>query len=258
MPTVKFKTTKMAERAEKDPLLYEILRDIGVSGNDLVKAHDALLARVAILEALIALKTDGSGTTGRLAKWTGSLTLGDSIVTESGAQIGLNTTVPATVLHLVNDAVVAGSSVLIDAYGASPIIRGRHANGSAASPTATALDDSLTGLTGRGYGATGFAAANRVEIRAHAAQAWTDTAQGTYVVIRTTTNGTASQAERVRFTDNGRVRLNNGPEIITGTGTPESVVTAVVGSLFLRTDGGAGTTLYVKESGTGNTGWAGK
>ena len=44
----------------------------------------------------------------------------------------------------------------------------------------------------------------------------------------------------------------------TGTGTPEGVVTAPVGSLFTRTDGGAGTTLYVKQTGTGNTGWAAK
>lgn len=41
-------------------------------------------------------------------------------------------------------------------------------------------------------------------------------------------------------------------------GTPEAVVTAVVGSLFTRTDGGVNTTLYVKETGTGNTGWAAK
>ena len=40
-----------------------------------------------------------------------------------------------------------------------------------------------------------------------------------------------------------------------GEGSPETVVTAPVGSLFLRTDGGASTTMYVKESGTGNTGW---
>jgi len=43
-----------------------------------------------------------------------------------------------------------------------------------------------------------------------------------------------------------------------GTGTPESVVTAPVGALYTRQDGGAGTTLYVKESGTGNTGWVAK
>lgn len=49
-----------------------------------------------------------------------------------------------------------------------------------------------------------------------------------------------------------------GPRILSGTGTPEGVVTAGVGSLFLRSDGGAGTSLYVKQSGTGNTGWVGK
>lgn len=43
-----------------------------------------------------------------------------------------------------------------------------------------------------------------------------------------------------------------------GSGSPEGVVTAVVGSLFTRTDGGVNTTLYVKQSGTGNTGWAAK
>lgn len=46
--------------------------------------------------------------------------------------------------------------------------------------------------------------------------------------------------------------------LYSGTGSPETVVTAGVGSLYLRTDGGAGTTLYIKESGAGNTGWVGK
>jgi hypothetical protein len=48
------------------------------------------------------------------------------------------------------------------------------------------------------------------------------------------------------------------PDIYFGTGSPEGVVTAPVGSLYIRTDGGSGTTLYVKESGAGNTGWVGK
>lgn len=43
-----------------------------------------------------------------------------------------------------------------------------------------------------------------------------------------------------------------------GSGSPEGVVTAPVGSLYSRTNGGTGTTLYVKESGAGNTGWAAK
>lgn len=51
---------------------------------------------------------------------------------------------------------------------------------------------------------------------------------------------------------------NGGPTWSTGPGSPESAVTADVGSLFTRTDGGASTTLYVKESGTGDTGWVAK
>lgn len=43
-----------------------------------------------------------------------------------------------------------------------------------------------------------------------------------------------------------------------GSGSPEGVITARPGSLFFRTDGGIGTTLYVKESGTSATGWIAK
>lgn len=43
--------------------------------------------------------------------------------------------------------------------------------------------------------------------------------------------------------------------VLRGTGDPEGVVTAPVATLWLRTDGGTSTTLYVKESGTGSTGW---
>lgn len=50
----------------------------------------------------------------------------------------------------------------------------------------------------------------------------------------------------------------SAPRWLVGTGTPEGSVAAPVGSLFSRTDGGAGTVLYVKESGVGNTGWAAK
>lgn len=39
------------------------------------------------------------------------------------------------------------------------------------------------------------------------------------------------------------------------TGSPEGVLTAGIGSLALRKDGGVGTSVYIKESGVGNTGW---
>lgn len=46
--------------------------------------------------------------------------------------------------------------------------------------------------------------------------------------------------------------------IMTGSGDPNGVVTAAIGSMYLRRDGGANTTLYIKESGSSNTGWVAK
>jgi hypothetical protein len=55
----------------------------------------------------------------------------------------------------------------------------------------------------------------------------------------------------------GYVQIN-GSKVFTGNGSPEGVVAAPVSSFYLREDGGAGTCFYVKESGTGNTGWVAK
>ena len=43
-----------------------------------------------------------------------------------------------------------------------------------------------------------------------------------------------------------------------GAGSPEGVVTAPIGSIYYRTDGSTSTTLYVKTSGSSNTGWTAK
>lgn len=58
-----------------------------------------------------------------------------------------------------------------------------------------------------------------------------------------------------------RNSADTGWEVLTyyvGTGSPEGVVTAGIGALYINTSGGASTTLYVKTSGSGNTGWTAK
>jgi hypothetical protein len=76
-------------------------------------------------------------------------------------------------------------------------------------------------------------------------------ASGTSMISLTTTEVQVIQ---------GILRLGvNGPRFRYGTNTPENAVTGYVGDIFLRTDGGASTTFYVKESGSNsNTGWVGK
>lgn len=55
-----------------------------------------------------------------------------------------------------------------------------------------------------------------------------------------------------------RINLKVPMQLFSGSGTPEGVVTAPMGSLYTSTAGGASTTLYVKTSGVGNTGWTAK
>jgi len=89
---------------------------------------------------------------------------------------------------------------------------------------------------------------------------------GNVIINPTTSNtliGSTSDASTGKLQVTGNVHITGVLRIgtitiTTGTGSPEGVVTATVGSQFMRTDGGANTTLYVKESGTGNTGWVAK
>jgi len=84
-----------------------------------------------------------------------------------------------------------------------------------------------------------------------------------WVTENNTPNNTNPNAYKLTGTNDGTATNTfapgDGTPIWTsGTGSPEGVLTAVVGSLYTNTTGGAGTTLYVKQSGTGNTGWVGK
>lgn len=70
----------------------------------------------------------------------------------------------------------------------------------------------------------------------------------------------AANAPWQRWFSNLRVAVN---ELLSGTksglGDPNGVVMGNLGDLYRNTNGGAGTTLYVKESGMAtNTGWAPK
>ena len=51
------------------------------------------------------------------------------------------------------------------------------------------------------------------------------------------------------------VNALSAARVLSGQGSPEGVVEAPVGTLYTRKDGGTGTTLYCKESGTGSSGW---
>lgn len=83
------------------------------------------------------------------------------------------------------------------------------------------------------------------------------TATSTPVLDNTYDIGTASRRMRRIYATS--LYMYNGDVIWTsGVGSPAGVVVAPAGSLYTDRAGGAGATLYVKESGTGSTGWVAK
>lgn len=86
-----------------------------------------------------------------------------------------------------------------------------------------------------------------------------ETGSGALVFATSPTLVTPSLGAATVTTINGNTIGTGSIKISSGTGSPEGAVVGSVGDIFLRTNGGANTTLYVKESGSAsNTGWVGK
>jgi hypothetical protein len=120
--------------------------------------------------------------------------------------------VTGTILHLAGDD-GQQTRVLMDGFGNGsvgvPALVGRRARGTMASPSAVQTNDNLAVYSGFGYGATGYSASSRGQFSVVAAEAWTDTAQGTYARVQVTPNGSATSGEVTRWLDNGNVRIGS-------------------------------------------------
>lgn len=109
---------------------------------------------------------------------------------------------------------------LIAGYGAGTLLDFRRANGTAASPTALALNNTIGALTASGYGASAYSTAVRAQFTMYAAEAWTNSAQGTFMAFTITPAGGTSTTEVGRIETNGRLEMGNavnlnGPALTT-------------------------------------------
>ncbi len=121
-----------------------------------------------------------------------------------------NVTAPPSVgstslFHFVGaDAV--NPSYVFDAFAGFHVLTARRANGTNASKSALAADDAIFQFNANGYNGSAYSNA-RARIRLFAGEAWSGSAQGTYVTIDTTANGGTSIAEKVRVTGDGKVGI---------------------------------------------------
>jgi hypothetical protein len=136
------------------------------------------------------------------------------LVTAPG-NIGIGTTTPNALLDVSNALIptsnianiAATSFVGSNTFGSELV--GRKARGTAIAPTAVQTGDNLAVLGGKGYGTTGFGV-NASGMSVWAAENWTDTAQGTFVNLSTSTVGTNLPQVRMTVNSNGNVGIGTG------------------------------------------------
>jgi hypothetical protein len=142
--------------------------------------------------------------------FTDATNIGNSVIFQSGTNIGIGTTAPAAPFHSVANTtpgtffdVFSGAPGTV--LGALPVVF-RAARGTSGAPAAVQTDDILGGLAVRAYGATAFSA-GRGQVMFKAAENWTDTAQGTYLQLTTTPTGGTGWVERMRIDPAGNVGI---------------------------------------------------
>ena len=133
--------------------------------------------------------------------------------------VALPAPIAGTVVH-IGQANATASRLMLDAFANAAQIFVRRAQNTAASPQALAINNTIGGFAGTGYGATGYATVPRVSINFLAAEAWTDAAQGTYIIFNTTPTGGVATAEKMRLTDVGNLKVGGTALRGTTEGTP--------------------------------------
>jgi len=174
--------------------------------------------------------------------WESTGTFPRFTLTQAGF-LGLGTTSPTAPFSVASNS--GGTSNTLAVFDTAndngmtfPNLVFQRSRGTLTARTAVQLGDRLGGLAFRGYGATGFNMNNdNAAVRAYAAENFTDTAQGTYLTLETTTSGTAFRSEKVRILPNGNV----------GIGSTNPVFDANAGK-FLMVDAGSG---FLGSIGTG-------
>lgn len=155
--------------------------------------------------------------------------------------------------------------VTLDSFGSTAYgaITGRHARGTCASPAAVQAGDKLMEIGGRGYGTTGWSEQSLGRFAIYANETWTDSNQGTKLVIEVAPNGTSATESVATFTGGSGQGVNlaenhvykiNGSSVLSATTLGSAVVNSSLTSTGTITSGTwQGTAVGVAYGGTGGT-----
>lgn len=126
---------------------------------------------------------------------SGQTTNQTAVSGSSGQFVGLDANPLRITFDTHNNASASGTALMF-----------RRSRGTAASPSAVSANDVLASFNARGYGTSQYAAASTGVLSFMADEAFTNTANGTYLSISTTPDGSVTAGEVARFTSD-RLRL---------------------------------------------------
>ena len=109
---------------------------------------------MSLVSPLAAQTVTGQGTAGKVPKFTGTSTVGNSVITESNTRIGIGTTNPASKLTVIGNN-NTNATILGRNTGSGPGVSGTSTNGgpgvSASAPNGTAvIGNGILGVYGQG------------------------------------------------------------------------------------------------------------
>lgn len=150
-----------------------------------------------------ATKSVLQGTTGSDPAFTTTPTVAGATINNNAAALPAGPT--GTVLQLGQaDGTITRATV--EAFASQSVLSFRRANTTAAAPSALAINNPIGSVDWHGYGTSAYSADSRASLAAFAAEAWSNSAQGTYVSVFTTPTGSTTIAEGWRLNANKTLR----------------------------------------------------
>ncbi|MFA6459260.1 MAG: hypothetical protein WCV79_02615 [Candidatus Paceibacterota bacterium] len=167
-----------------------------------MKTISFLVLSVVLMAGIVSAATtiSNSISTGGTLTVTGTSTL--------MGNVGLGTSTPVTALDVVSESAVV-APVIVTNYsntGGGGQITIRKARGTTASPSAISSGDQIAAILGQGFSGSSFSG-NISEIGVKAAETFTSTANGTFMVFSTTGIGATTRSERMRIDGLGNIGI---------------------------------------------------
>jgi hypothetical protein len=154
---------------------------------------------------------------------------------DSTFNLGLGV-IPATniTIDTVNTTGVA-KAIQNTSYGVGSSVpfRGRFARGTIGSPAPAQAGDTLSVLSGRGYGTSQFAAASTGIVNILAGETFSNTSNATYITFSTTPTGSVTAVERMRINSTGNVLIDT----ITDNGVDSLQIGSGIASNYVKFTG---------------------